>query len=326
MRTEELRNIARFAVKKSYRELLLRSLEENAIIDINTLDENNTDCRALIIRRLNTKVGIFSDYIVFLRAIELAIEQNRIPIIDRLTVHNDFLNTDDRVNTWELFFEQPMSLGLDGITHETMQVSAFNCGVGTFPVSLLHCNDPFVITYWRKIAEKYIRLNKEMQAVADNAYNILLKGLTCLGISVREGYGKLADMKEDVIRGHPMQADTKELIDYAERKMIEWNLNDVFFTCQTIETVDLFKQRFGDHAICLDRNRPRYADLLEGENLKRRNFETAICNERDYITEISLLSKCNSLICSHNSGSDAAFIMSPGYEHVECIERGIYTI
>ena len=65
--------------------------------------------------------------------------------------------------------------------------------------------------------------------------------------------------------------------------------------------------------------------MLDGEEIiSKQSYEKAFANEKYYITEIYLLSKCNCFICSENSGSEAAFIMSAGFEHFLCYENGIY--
>lgn len=323
MLKNDILNISKFLLRKNYRNYLLGAIHDCSINEENSPNgcvENNI----LILRRKETKVGTFSDYIVFLKGIELAIEQNRIPIIDRQSIHNVFLQPNSSINTWELFFEQPLLLGLNDIQYDSMHVSSFNCGMGLFPVSLLHCKDDEVISYWRNLAKKYIRFNKTTEKYIFDAYINTMHNDNYLGVSVREGYSKLVEMKESVIGGHPIQLDNTKLISLVEKKMKEWNLDHVFFTCQTIDTVNLFDKAFGKQAICFNRERPEYRFLLEGRNLQKRSYEEAVKNERDYIAEMVLLSKCDSLICSHNSGSDAAFLMSKGYNNCLCIENDTY--
>ena len=321
MLKDELKDILKYVLRKSERDRIRQLGDENKIIKVHqSLKPNNG--RIYIIRRLNKMVGTFSDYIVFLRAIEFAISQGGIPIIDRKTVKNIFTPADSNINTWEYFFEQPYNVDLDHIDNN-MDVYVINCGANLYPASLLNCNNQDMIDYWRMVAHKYIRLTKEMDALVDSEYEKLLKGKRTLGVSIREGYQKASDIKSSVIGGHPIQATIDFMIEEVKRKLNAWNLEQVFFTCQTKETVERFSSVFGDKAVFVDKYRPVYEKLPEGKMLKKREGSKAVINnERKYITEIALLARCTSLICCHNSGSDAAFLMSDGYEHFICLDVG----
>ena len=159
----------------------------------------------------------------------------------------------------------------------------------------------------------------------EEKYKELLAQKKVLGVSIREGYQKLAEIKPQGIWGHSIQTPVTQLISDVKKYMEEWDVNTVFFTCQTNETVKAFFDSFGEKACCLDRDRVDYKDMLDGEErISKLPYEKAFANEKDYITEIYLLSKCNCFICSENSGSEAAFIMSAGFEHFLCYENGIY--
>ena len=108
----------------------------------------------------------------------------------------------------------------------------------------------------------------------------------------------------------------------------DWNCEKVFITCETAETVELFQKRLGEmNVLYVQRNRNRNGDfaavkleVLE-EYLKQRDQKEY---ELSYIAEVYLLSRCTSMICSETSGSEAAFIMSSGFEHFLCYDLGNY--
>lgn len=319
----KLKRYVKYIIKKTYREEIERMQKENSIEELNDIQQATKDI--LILRRLNTKVGTFSDYIIFLKSIEYAIEVGKIPIVDRQTLKNDFMPAPDNINAWELFFEQPLGYGLSNIDYDTMSVSVCYNGGGMFPVSIMKCADENVVAYWRNIARKYIRLNENMRTYVEDKYTELLDGKRVLGVSVREGYQKLAEVQPDGIWGHPIQTPIEQLVNDVKKYMKEWKVDTVFFTCQTNETVKTFCEAFGEKACYLKRTRSNYKDLQEGKReIGKLSYEKAFINEKDYITEIFLLSKCNCFICSENSGSEAAFIMSSGFEHFICYENGIY--
>lgn len=317
-----IKDYVKYILKKSYRNDIRRRIKESSIeaVSCNKCNEDT----AMILRRLNTKVGVFSDYIVFLKAIEFSIEKGYVPVIDRQTVTNDFLPANGNVNTWELFFEQPLSIGLNDIDPEKMNVMICNTG-GGYPVSLLRCNEDDTITYWRKIASKYIRFNKEMEQYLLAQKERILGDKRVLGVSFREGYNKLMEMKSRILWGHPIQKSFTNIIDDIKNYLELWNCEAVFFTCQTTETEKKMKNVFGNKAICYERKRVEYDKLVEGNKVRgNKNYEQAVQNEKDYITEIYLLSNCTSMICSENSGSEGAFILSKGFENFICYDEGTY--
>lgn len=281
--------------------------------------------KILILQRRNLEVGVFSDYIVFLKMIEAAVEKNYIPIIDRKTYKTIFFPAADDINTWESFFEQPYNYTLDDIDHINMDVCIYHVPSAVLPVSIMYCQEEATIAYWRDVAKRYIRFKPDIYQHLQSNYENILKQKRVLGISVREGYIKLSEQEPGKVTGHPIQTEISELLELAEKYLTLWNCEYIYFTCQTMETKNLFEKRFGKKALSYNRERPRYCDLPEGSELKRnKDSENSFKHELDYITEMYLLSKCTSFICSENSGSEAAFIMSEGFEHFMCLSKGVY--
>jgi len=323
MDIQEIKHIAKFIIKKDYRKSVWKKLNGPRVV-VSRVSEDAKTPNIMVLQRHNTKVGMFSDYIVFLKTVETAIQRNSIPIIDRQTIKNAFLPADDDVNTWELFFEQPMKMGLGDIRPDVMNVTVLE-NIGVDPVSILHCKDLDTVKYWRKFAKKYMRFNAEMQQHLQESYDKLLAGKNVLGVSVREGYQKLANIEPRAVSGHPVQTEVKKIIDDVALYMKQWNCEYVFIACQTTETMQKFKNQFGDKLIHYERTRVSYQDLPEGsDGFRKIKADTAKQNEQDYITEMYLLSRCNCFICSENSGSEAAFIMSEGFNNFLCYDNGIY--
>lgn len=319
-----IKQYIKFLLKKDYREYL-RQKERDGIVEKIAVSANEAEKKIIILQRRNEEVGIFSDYIVFLRMIEDAIEKNYIPVVDRKTFKNVFFKAPDDVNTWESFFEQPYGYTLDDIDYGNMEVYVNHIGSVVSPVSILHCQEEAVIDYWRSIARKYIRFKPEIRTKLLKKQKELLGDKRVLGVSIREGYMKLNEKEPEKLKGHPVQASVDEMIEISKLHMEKWRCPYVFFTCQTSDTEKMFKEKFGDRAISLNRNRTSYENLPEGSQLINREVqEDAYQHELEYITEMFLLSKCTSFICSENSGSEAAFIMSDGFENFCCIKKGLY--
>lgn len=317
---ERIKWLAKIILKKEYRDSVWEDMREGTF---ETISSAQIDCapRIMILRRHNPNVGMFSDYITFLNAIEFSVQRNYIPIIDRKTVKNIFLPAKESVNTWEYFFEQPMGLRLQDIDTKSMDVKVYH--LMNIPVSIMHCNNQKTIEYWRETARTYLRFQPEFLTELQNMKVKLIEGKRVLGVSVREGYIKLAAQWPELIGGHPVQLGIADMVQLTERYMQEWKCEYVFFACQTNDTQKLFEKIFGDRAICLNRKRPSYEELQEGPEIKREQ-EDAVRIEKEYITEMYLLSQCTSFLCSENSGSEAAFIMSKGFENFKCVDLTEY--
>lgn len=317
----EIKFLAKFIFKHSFRHNLLFDQMNSGI---KYLGGDKSLPKVLLIRRKNTKVGTFSDYIMFLNAVEMALRYGYIPVIDRKTIKNAFLPAADEINTWELFFEQPMDVLLDDIDYEHYQVYSFFVDF-CLPVQITFSSSSISSAFWRGFAKKYLRIKQNFVAEFEINKNILFNGKRVLGVAIREGYNKLEEMKSKYNFNHPRQFDAETMIKYVKIYLEKWNCERVFFTCQTKETVTLFQKYFGENAVCTTRNRPSYTDLLEGDDLELKDYTEAVENEKSYIEEIYLLSQCNCLLCNQNSGVDAAIIMSSGYDRMLCIENGLYT-
>lgn len=317
----EIKFIAKILLKSSYRRMIFFNQMHSGI---HFLGGDKTHPKVLIIKRKNINVGTFSDYIMFLGGVEIALRYGYIPVIDRKTIKNSFLPASESVNTWELFFEQPMGVVIDEVDYKHYQV--YELYVDNYlPVQITFCNSKLISSFWRELANKYMRLKQDYISEFEMTKNNLFNNNRVLGVAIREGYNKLEELKSKLNFNHPRQLDVESMIDYVCEYLEKWNCDKVFFTCQTIETVEAFNRRFGERAICTKRNRPCYADLSEGDNFKPKEYNDAFFNEKSYIEEMYLLSKCNCLLCNQNSGIDAAIIMSSGYDEMLCIDNGLYT-
>lgn len=318
----QLKTFAKYILKSSFRRQIEDLLERSVEHPVNC--PPHRERRIELLTRQETDVGVFSDYIAFLPAIECAIRKGHIPVVDRKTIHNTFLSNYADANTWEFYFEQPCSVGLDDLNNDSDEIVR-SYSSANVPVSLIDCRDKATVQYWRQFARRYIRFTPELrQQLAETERELFPAGARVLGVSIREGYNKLFQMNSKIAVGHPFQASTEEMLSQAKQRLEEWNCDRLLVTCQTDETVERFRRAFGEQCLYVDRPRYTFEELPEGEHAKKpaRPIDQRQ-NELDYIREIYLLSRCTSFLCSRNSGSEAAFIMSEGYEHFYCYDLGL---
>lgn len=315
-----LKVLAKYIIRPDFRKEVCDKIYRSGLI----LEKNNpnSELSFCVFERQNQMAGTFSDYIYFLSCIECGLAKGLIPVIDRCSTQNVFLSNFPGENTWEFFFEQPMNYRLN-----ELDGTVYRCFESGMPISLLHCRENHVIAYWRSIAKEYIRFNDEMKRYLSD-FTPILNGKRTLGVSIREGYTRHFEKDPGSVVGHMRQADTKQVLKDAEEILKTWNCDYIFLTCQTNETIRAFRERFGNRLLTIERKLCNYEELAEGksaamfsQNVRSRN---QLQHEREYITEIYLLSRCQTLLCSENSGSEGAFIMSEGYDFHHCysLERG----
>lgn len=318
----QLKTFAKFMLKSSFRQQIEDLIDRCGEHPVNTPARRERSIELLT--RQETDVGVFSDYIAFLPAIECAIRKGHIPVVDRKTIHNAFLSNYEDANTWEFYFEQPCDIGLDDLNTNSDEIVRSYASANV-PVSLSDCRDEATVQYWRQFARRYIRFTPELrQQLAETERALFPAGARVLGVSIREGYTKLFQMNSSIAAGHPFQASTEQVLSDAAKRLEQWDCDRLLVTCQTEETIELFRRKFGERCLYVERPRYTFEELPEGGQAKQaiRQVDQRQ-HELDYIREIYLLSRCTSFLCSRNSGSEAAFIMSEGYEHFYCYELGL---
>lgn len=261
------------------------------------------------------EVGTASDYVLFMQFIEQSLRDGRIPIIDRKSFQNASLYDENRTNTWEIFFEQPIGdITLDSITKED-DVRKVYVSRRTVPsIDLTKCNEPDICRYWRHVARKYARFNREKSEKLSELSSKLVSQ-NSLGVYVRMGYeqGKWA--------GHPKQPRMQMLISDIKNRMEEWRLTNIFLVHDIEETYEELEKAFPGMVSHVERKRPDYDSV---NRIGGITFDMQIEKESDYLDEIYCLSKCNSVLGSNSSGMCMAFLLSEGFEHVYIYNLGSY--
>ena len=159
----------------------------------------------------------------------------------------------------------------------------------------------------------------------ERKYNELISGKgKVLGVCFRYGgHARNCFYHGD---GHPVQPDIDELADIVEQRLSEWGMDCVFMTSDSMDSVEYFRERFGDRLIIMPRIRRK-----EGVAYKSNHDSPMYCEQNmfrttlEYLAEMELLSRCNGLIGSITSGLRYAVVRNDmTYEHCEILERGFF--
>lgn len=295
---------------------------------------SNPDKKIYVIRCINDKsrfyIGpvhnLLANYFYVLTHIHYAHENGYIPVIDQQNypVYNSLEKpVNGTMNAWEYFWEQPGDISLaEAYKSKNVILSKrkwfYQWDMG---YDAAKYRDAAVINDLHRLT---VKLNKATQEYVQQRYNELLEDQgRVLGVCFR--YGGHSKNCTDHGNGHPIQPEIRELAEIVKQRMSEWHMDKVFFTSDSIESVDFFKQEFGNKIIIMPRIREK-----EGQQVKMKDsamycenniFNTTI----DYLSEMELLARCDALIGSITSGLRYAIVKNNmNYNHCEILERGFF--
>ncbi len=110
-----------------------------------------------------------------------------------------------------------------------------------------------------------------------------------------------------------------------DSKLKEWNCNKIFLATEDKNIYDIVKSTFGNMCISTVRE---YANLKFGQSPSLYRFDREndyFLQGKEYLTEIVLLSMCNSFIAAICSGATAALVMSNNrFENIFAFNLGGY--
>lgn len=282
---------------------------------------------------LENVANLLTQYYYVLQKLSYAIEKGYIPIIDwehyGKMPHSEDYPINGTNNSWEYYWQQPSVYNLSEI-YQSKNVILSTQNIGQFGYIPNCAMRPPFNKYAKDIMRlcpkyaKYIPLNKNTLDYIQNKYNELfpLSGRV-LGVVIR---GSSYGVNRTQFSSHPTQLSIEELIEQVHKCLNEWNYEYVFFMNEVQEIVDIMKKEFGSKLIILPRMRDTLSRRTDGSELNPMYFDgQRFQTNLDYITEVALLSKCDSLIGSMSSGTRTALILNNNnYEHVYIFERGLW--
>lgn len=268
-----------------------------------------------------------------LQHLSYAIENNWIPVIDWENYgpfpHQEDYPINGTTNCWEYYWNQPSEYTLKEV-YESKNVilSIRNTReYGFIPSASI--TSPFK-KYVEQLIQKcpkydsYISTNNFTTKYINKWENELFpKNKKILGVSIRGASYRLKN-----VPGHPKQPTVEELIRIIQEKFNEWEMDYIFLACEAQDVINEVKEVFAEKLIVLPRLRytkipgeiydgKLYNPLYEDGNKFQSNL--------DYLTEMVLLSKCNSLIAGMSGGVRMAVIWNAGkYKNIKIFDKGLW--
>ena len=125
-------------------------------------------------------------------------------------------------------------------------------------------------------------------------------------------------------KGHPIPPPIELAASVVVAKLAEWNCDKFFLATEDKDIVNVFKTIFGDLCLTLDRE---YVDYIPGKLISNCHINRENDNflqGKDYLTQIMILTTCNSLVAVRTNGATCAVMMENNFEHTHLFYLGHY--
>lgn len=276
--------------------------------------------------------GLFGDINVIYRYCNYAIEKGYIPVIDFKHVPNNMISDKDvgKINGWETLFEQPTKYSLEEALASKNRIVIDCHGNGSLQCKEreevpwdIDWNDEKSIDYWTKVIG-LIRIKPEiMQDIERSFNNIFSSDDRILGVKIRG-----TDYVANKPYGHPVQPEVEDVIIKTREIKDVYKCNKIFLSCEDKTVKEKFKDEFGEVLVTGNvaysvNNKEYLYDFYEKNNID------PLENNMEYLTNTIFLTKCNCLISSQNSATNAIRLWgrkNGGYEYEYIYDLGCYGI
>ena len=292
--------------------------------------ENLFNSKYLIIKREceNSGLGLFAYYVTMLSRIEYALSHRMIPVIDMKNYANTFHKKGEvgRINTWELFYEQPCNVSLE---------EALKTGKARYiwnDIPEFHPNDSLdflyndkVVKYYHEISDKYIRFRPEILELLEKKEESILgkkdNRKRILGVLARgTDYTGLCPYY------NPIQPTIEQMIEKINKYCDKYNCEKIYIATEDEGILKQFKDIYGNKLLYTDQKRISNVSTYLYENkefvIERNPFDRGI----EYLCSIYLLSKCNGLVAGRTTGTVGTCIMADNYEFKYIFSLGRYGV
>lgn len=305
---------------KRYRKIIAPLLDEYYLNEkIEALDQISLKGNKTyyIIAQQNTKVGIFGYINCFLPHIAYAVAKGYIPVIDMQSYNSIYIPESEygSVNAWELFFEQPMNVGLEDISDGKVIRCPDTLWYRWMPNSCPMMSDD-EIKMWATLYAKYIRYTAKAKRYIEAEQNEILRNRNgTVGVIYR---GTTYTKGQAV--GHPIQPSMKMLADAVEKMMHEHNAEFIYLASDEKSIVTYMNKRFPGKVLI---NKRVYYDEVEDIDYSKYNVDgTDIIgtlfarpnNEYligiEYISSMNLVANCSFLVAGACGGCTAVLYMN----------------
>jgi len=277
-----------------------------------------------IIRRILESTGLFARYKIFGEHIRYALSNGWLPVIDMQNYPNPYLAPEKlgKENSWEYYFEQPLRIGVEqAYSGENIILSGVEAFPQLYEAMCLLENQNNMLTEWRMLVkfgllkvkptiyDEIINVRKKLFAPNDRVLGVLLRG---------------TDYLDKKPKWHPIPPPQEFAASTVAAAFQKWQCNKIFLATEDKSIVEFFKRVFGNLCVTLDRE---YVDYKSGEDVALVRIDRPndhFLQGREYLTQIVLLSTCNSFVAARCSGTLGVMMMTDAFEHTYFFNLGRY--
>lgn len=296
--------------------------------------KKNKDKVFMVIWNESPANALFSFILFKLGAFKYADQKGYIPIMDFKNHYAPMMQEPDKEgieNSWEYYFMQPDDgYSLDEV-YESKRVYLYDRNAFKIPrydtgIKLLTSKEE--LKEWNLYFNKYIRLQPLLNSRIEQEYK-KFQDKKILGVAVRAAAYFSEINSQGTFSGHNRAPSCDELISIIEEKMEMWGYKYIFFVTEDRYYHERVKKHFNDHCLSIDRPLFNYFDN-DGEPVtsfdsRIKEFSDSRIEEKnkDYISEIYLLARCDAIYSTIEGGTICAAILNGGkYKHSEFYCKG----
>lgn len=277
------------------------------------------------LKPINSSIGSLMGWV--LMELSYADERGYVPVIDFSRNWNVYLEDNEigKINPWEYFYEQPTYFGLNAAYNAKNVIQGnpnvcgwYGDGWGGY---LRMVDDEKYYKYVCEIFEKYVHISKRVEKKILKIYNSIINtDWRVLGVVYRG-----TDYRNRKVLRENKQPSIDELMNKTEELLANWNCDHLFLATEDAGAVEIFKSRFGDKVVFVDKYRFPSDTLYTSATTFNRKYDTYYKGE-EYLTEMYILAKCNCLLSSRVGALMTVLPMNNGkYENKYIYNLGLYT-
>jgi len=301
---------------------------------IRELGQLHKDRIFYIIRRKQKTAGLLSYYFTALSHIRYAIERNWTPIVDLSDAYYPLVHENEaesgNVNGWDNYFLQPTTFTAKDVIHASNVIISDRLAWNhRYVIDQFEFERSPDLTLWKSIAKIYARIRPSIQYEMDNVFEQLFEpGSKILGINFRKGYNLQRPSN------HGVQPDEQTVFKDAESLFTSGEYTHVFLSTEDFTVIEFFSKRFGSCLKYIDRPRVNskfptkqisdewgalMREIIESdrtdqfmESIKFDRANDRFLKNKEYLTEVYVLSKCKGIIIARTGGMLMAYLLKDG--------------
>lgn len=264
--------------------------------------------------------GLASHAITNLGHIAMALHAGYIPVVDTVRPDNIFkeISIMTGQNAWELFFQQPFGKRLDEVPEDGRVV--YTAGIPQLRPDENIASNEAALDFWRRMARKFMPVSGDILKLADEvAEQLGMKGKRVAGVLCRG-----TDYVSTRPYQHPAQPEVEEVICKAKEVMEQYDCELCYLATEDESVWQAFRKELGDRLVC---SQTIYYEGTEDRMLCDVNAQwnvNVLEKNREYLTALVLLSRCNCFLSGKTSGMVLALLLAENFEYFYTWDHGRY--